>query len=160
MSELQPIAAGTGRPTYVLVLDALDGWPQVLPFEGTPFSVLLITDGRDVADDGFRAWNAFARRAADQGMAYFSTWGPDCERLHDVMDESVVQWEVIEKRPARYFIMTTWHEDEDLAEALWFVRHVAFNPECQQGDEPCVLALVGRPDLLERIEALLSATSA
>ncbi len=143
----------------MLALDAMDEWPDALPFEKTPFSVLLVIDSRDVAEDGFRAWNTFARRAADQGMAYFSTWGPDCERLHDIMDETVVAWEVIEENPAPLFIMTTWHCNEDLDEALWFVQHVAFNPESQQGSEPCIVALVGRPDLVEHVSTHLERSS-
>jgi hypothetical protein len=44
-------------------------------------------------------------------------WGPDCERVHDIVDE---------ERDARNpngpgVVMTTWHEDESLTEALWFV---------------------------------------
>lgn len=159
MNALRRISEATSRPTYILLLDALDDWPEALPFAGTPFSVLLVMDGRDVAEHEFRAWNTFARRAADQGMAYFSAWGPACERLHDLMDETVVGWEVIEENPAPHFIMTTWHDDEDLTETLRFLQHDAFSIECQQGDEPCIVVLVGRPDLLAEVRDRIGAAS-
>lgn len=52
------------------------------------------------------------------GCAYFCTWGPDCERVHDIMDRQVIG----ENPPDTYLgcVMTTWHENDSLEEALNF----------------------------------------
>ena len=49
---------------------------------------------------------------------YFCTWGPDCERVHDIIDEAVVG----DSPPDSVVqgIMTTSHSDESLADALFY----------------------------------------
>ena len=58
----------------------------------------------------------FCRHLLRSGCAYLCTWGPDCERVHDVMDQAVVG----ENPPDTYLgcVMTTWHEKESLIDAL------------------------------------------
>ena len=65
-----------------------------------------------------------ANWALDQGAVYVSAWGPDCERVHDIIDEVLV-----DRNPGETdedVIMTTWHDDETLEEALWFAVNSAF----------------------------------
>ena len=52
------------------------------------------------------------------GCAYLCTWGPDCERVHDIMDETVVG----DNPPDTYrgCLMTTWHAQDSLVEAVDF----------------------------------------
>ena len=57
-----------------------------------------------------------ANWALDQGAVYVCVWGPDCERVHDIIDEVIVN-----RNPGETdedVIMTTWHDDEALNEAL------------------------------------------
>ena len=60
----------------------------------------------------------FCSRLAQLGCAYFSVWGPDCERVHDIMDQIVIG----ENPPATYLgcLMTTWHANEPLVDAVDF----------------------------------------
>jgi hypothetical protein len=51
-------------------------------------------------------------RLVSHGCVYFCIWGPDCQRAHDIIDESCTAIEPV--------IMTTWHSDESLNQALWF----------------------------------------
>ncbi len=47
------------------------------------------------------------------GGVYFCTWGNGCERVHDIIE--------VDPDPADdSVVMTTWHDDETLDEALWF----------------------------------------
>jgi hypothetical protein len=65
-----------------------------------------------------------ANWALDQGAVYLCAWGPDCERVHDIIDEVLV-----DRNPGETdedVIMTTWHDDETLEEALWFAVNNAF----------------------------------
>jgi hypothetical protein len=64
-----------------------------------------------------------ANWALDQGAVYVCAWGPDCERVHDIIDEVLVA-----RNPDATdedVIMTTWHDDETLEEALWFAVNSA-----------------------------------
>jgi hypothetical protein len=50
------------------------------------------------------------------GVTLVAVWGPDCERTHDLIDGMV---EDDGSDPSR-FLMTSWHDDETLAEARKF----------------------------------------
>lgn len=145
-----PLTERVTRPTWLLELDAFDAWPHALPFEDRPFAVLLITDDRDAGEDGFAAYGTWARRVTDQGLDYLCTWGPDCARLHDVMDENLVEYELA-GQPAPFFVMTTWHPDESLDDALFFLQ--ACTLPMDGARRPAIFALVGRPDLVGPIHA-------
>ena len=119
----------------------------------------------------FLAWNSadvsaeelsrVARLLLDAGCVYFSCWGEGCERLHDIIDDEYAV-DGLSVNDDESTIMTTWHEDETLEEAAWFVAHGAhpddrFFQECRS-----VLALsVGPPEQQELVaQALLVAHSA
>ncbi len=65
------------------------------------------TSGADPVD-----LEAFCDCLLKRGCVYFCAWGPDCERLHDVFDAAGVDVNPV--------VMTTWHSDESLEEALEF----------------------------------------
>ena len=65
-----------------------------------------------------------ANWAFDQGAVYLCVWGPDCERVHDIMDEVLADRNFNETDED--VVMTTWHDDETLEEALWFAVNSAF----------------------------------
>jgi hypothetical protein len=56
----------------------------------------------------------------ESGASYFVCWGPDCERVHDVIDEIVSGPNSPIDVPVDACIMTTAHESEPLEDALWF----------------------------------------
>jgi hypothetical protein len=76
------------------------------------FGCFLVMDASRVSDNAIRA---LARGLLSAGAAYFSAWGLQCRRVHDLIDE---------ERPAEEpgpddVVMTTWHNDEPLDEAIW-----------------------------------------
>lgn len=76
----------------------------------------------------FIAWDASHSTTAEvvslieplieAGCVYFCCWGPSCERVHDIIDESDPYTDGV--------IMTTWHDSEPLEEALWFFLNVTW----------------------------------
>jgi hypothetical protein len=66
----------------------------------------------------------FAVAALSRGMVYFSAWGRNCDRFHDIVDEVMVEDELGKRRfvgpAANDGVITTWHKDESLEEALDF----------------------------------------
>ena len=72
---------------------------------------------------GFDVIAEFASAALSRGMVYFCAWGRHCERFHDVIDEVAIE-DALGRRivgpKASDVVMTTWHKNETLEEALDF----------------------------------------
>lgn len=62
-----------------------------------------------------------ANELINSGLAHFCAWGNNCEQIHDLFDEEIVSLEIDQQSSIDdNVIMTTWHKDESLKEALWF----------------------------------------
>src|SRR6476661_545738 len=102
----------------VPTLEAVSAEGYVLA--GSHFALLLLCDARGAETS---AIVAMAHRLLKAGLAYFHVWGPDCERVHDIVDEVVVARELSENRS--YPVMTTWYSDLPLGDALWALLHLS-----------------------------------
>jgi hypothetical protein len=78
--------------------------PKVAPF------ILLVA--ADASGGGTAKIARFAADAIRSGCGYVCAWGEECEVLHDVFDE--------EAHGVDRFVMSTWHSEESLANALYF----------------------------------------
>lgn len=115
--------------------------PLVLPTGN--FACLLAWDARDASAD---AVSAFVEPLLRKGASYFVCWGPDCERVHDIIDEMVSCPDNDLDVPEDSCIMTTWHSSEPLREALWFFLVNSWPGEHYQDSTHAALAIsVGSP---------------
>ena len=90
--------------------------PATLTLSSPRFVCLIAWDATSATVDDI---TLIARRLLDAGAVYVCAWGPDCERVHDIVDEIGLG-----PNPSDHIdrvIMTTWHDDEPLAEAILFV---------------------------------------
>jgi hypothetical protein len=96
-------------------------WPTSLRSSSGRFRLFVAADIHDIGTD---VVSEFASSALSSGMVYFCAWGRDCEQFHDIVDAIVVKDQINERRfvgpNANDTVMTTWHEDESLEEALDF----------------------------------------
>jgi hypothetical protein len=108
------------RPFSVVHLDSLK-WPADIQIPNGRFRLFVAAD---VTDLSTKLMSEFAVAALKSGMVYFCAWGPGCERFHDIVDEVVVEDEIGDRifvgKNESDTIMTTWHDDEPLDEALDF----------------------------------------
>jgi hypothetical protein len=104
------------RNLLALELDSPEALPASLRVDSPRFACVIAWDARGVEADRI---GRFARKLLDAGAVYVCAWGPDCERVHDIFDEE----EVGPNPPPEVdrVVMTTWHANESLAEAIWFV---------------------------------------
>jgi hypothetical protein len=120
-----------GRELFLVTLDRLGQWANVEPrFDF--FTTLIATDARKLRDDEILG---VAEQMVRQHCGYVCTWGPDCERVHDVYDKALLLAEYgPNKLPSsdRAFLMSTWHDKEPLDDALWFALH-AFPTDAGDG---------------------------
>ncbi len=84
------------------------------------FACLLLWDaeGEPVAQ-----LSHVAATVLDSGCSYLSAWGSDCERVHDVFDED--HGMNPRDTPDDSVVMTSWHDDESLSDALFFFFYCA-----------------------------------
>ncbi|MFG0318293.1 MAG: hypothetical protein ACF8XB_13540, partial [Planctomycetota bacterium JB042] len=78
------------------------------------FACLLVWDAAGIPVE---AIVRVADALLDAGGVAFDVWGADCERVHDVLDESA-----LERDPdptLESVIMTSWHADPPLSEAIF-----------------------------------------
>ena len=110
------------RKLFSLSIANLEAFPSKLELPSPHFVLLLACDARLIENS---ALASFAGSMIDQGVAYLCAWGPECERVHDIFDEVLVMREIEDKRDSPH-VMTTWHNDESLDEALWFMLYSAY----------------------------------
>lgn len=112
--------------------------------------VLLAADAREVPAEVIAG---VAKRLLDLGLIYVCVWGPDCERVHDIFDEVHVGDGCTEPD---FTLMSTWHEDESLDEAVWFFTQCAFPLDTEIETTSYVAISVERTDWAGVIDAALS----
>jgi hypothetical protein len=130
-----------GRSTHLLELDSWDDWPNDLTLTSDHFCLLLAANGQDVYANVI---SGLASSAINAGCAYLCAWGPECEFVHDVFDEAYLG---DDGAPVRPTLMTSWHADQPLEEAIEFLSRVAipneqFRPSCCD----VVVAVVANPE--------------
>lgn len=109
-------------------VEQLADWPAELERPSAHFALFLALDARAL-DSAVLA--AFAQRMLADGLAYLVAWGPDCERVHDIFDSCIVEREIIRNIASPGCVMTTWHDDEPLAEALEYFATCAIPYESE-----------------------------
>ena len=78
--------------------------------------------------------NRIAAWLVKSGCLYVVAWGVECEEWHDTVDWTNLERFDFGDIPDDKFIMTTWHANEPLSEALWFAGHCAYHPEIELTD--------------------------
>jgi hypothetical protein len=96
-------------------------WPASLKLPSKRFRLFVAADISELSPG---AVADFALDALCSGMVYFCAWGRDCEKFHDIVDEVIAKDDTAERRfagpTAADVVMTTWHENVNLEEALDF----------------------------------------
>jgi hypothetical protein len=110
---------------HVGVLDDASTWSADLSGVLKPFVVMTAFDATRLDD---ATLYAFARRLILAGCRYVCTWGPDSERVHDIFDAANID---LDESLKEIFVMSTWHDDESLDEALWYATQCAWVEELQ-----------------------------
>ena len=130
-----------GRTLYLSVLPRLTEWPDHLAEPDPHFVLFLALDARNVDSE---ALAAFAQKTYRQGLAYLCAWGPDCERVHDVFDSTLVADDEIREDWEEHdsVVMTAWVTAESLDEALWEALNASLPHKRYESTCDAVLAVV------------------
>lgn len=105
-------------------------WPTALNQPTKRFRLFVAAD---VTRLSANALADFARSALRSGMVLFCAWGHGCEKFHDIVDEVIADDYAGERNfagpTAKDAVMTTWHDDETLEEALHYFITLALPTE-------------------------------
>lgn len=112
------------RQLFLCPCASIDELEEKLKPSSTYFGLLLAMDASKI--DSKTIGDA-ADRILAGGLVYLCAWGSDCERVHDIFDESAL--DINDELTGDDVIMTTSHKDEPLREAVWYFVHAAFPTE-------------------------------
>jgi hypothetical protein len=142
---------GNGRSTHLLELDSWLDWPTDLSLPSQHFCLLLAADARAVHAETI---SALASSSISDGCAYLAAWGPECEFVHDIFDETYLGGGL---SPGRPVLMTTCHADAPLEEAIEFLRRDTLPEEAFQSScNAVVAAVIANPEWSTIVRTALS----
>ena len=122
-------------------------WPTNLNLPTKRFRLFVAADVTELNAD---ALADFAWAAVCSGMVYFCAWGRGFEKFHDAVDEVIANHCAGERRftgpTCKDTVMTTWHDNETLEEALDFFSKLALPTEGLMPESSHRIAIcVGNP---------------
>lgn len=131
--------------------------PEQSPPELTcgPFRAMIVSDVK--VSKGWR--NCIAEWLVKSGCLYAIAWGVECEDWHDTVDWAVLEEFDFGDVPDDKFVMTTWHSDEPLSEAMWFAGQCAFHPNIELG-ATVILHIASEARRAETMDAFLASQEA
>jgi hypothetical protein len=146
----------TGLKLYVLAVDRPEDVPDKVVLD-SPFFVCLIA--WDAIQASPETVYQLACKLLNSGVVRISTWGVDCERVHDLFDETIVESNLAKDDDT--LVMTDWHNDEPLSKAIWFVLHAAWPAERYFDQCNAILGLsIGSPAAAADIRSAFSDSDA
>jgi len=129
-----------------LILHTWEDWEELLatlPTVAAPFVCVFACDAVGVPAE---VVGKVMRQLLDGGCHYIVCWGPDCERVHDIFDETLV-WMSIEDIKDIPLRMSSWHAREPLCKSIWFALQCAVDCQCEERLEyQCILGLCQRQE--------------
>lgn len=105
----------TGRDLYLLEVEFAEQLPRLA--ELRHFACLLVWDAPEAAVDQVCR---VVEPLLEDGCLYFNTAGSDCERVHDIIDETIVGDGSGDEPLSDHFVMTSWHNGKPLEDTLYF----------------------------------------
>lgn len=121
------------------------------------FGLLLAMDAREM--DVSTIFDVGTQLLA-RGLVYLCAWGPDCQRVHDIFDEAIVERELEGKASPEISngtVMTTWHSKETFKGALSFFVHSAFATESYEHEcKQWVIATIGNSEWEQEVRMSIS----
>jgi hypothetical protein len=140
------------KTVFLVPCDSISELPHKIGPTSKYFGLLLVADTRGVDPSLIEG---IATQLLEAGLVYMCAWGPECERLHDIFDEADVVRGLdgnASAEPSDDVVMTTWHKDESLKEALQFFVHSAFATESYAKEcRDWVIATIGNRNWEEEV---------
>jgi hypothetical protein len=152
-SEVFGVEDGFGTQHFFLCpAESLQSLTRKIAPISKHFALFLAIDGCSLHSESV---GEAARELIEKGLASLCVWGADCERIHDIFDETGVELDLDQNRAV---IMTTWHDAEPLEEAIWYFMNCAIPDEAYRRTcKDWIFAPIGNLDWASTIRAQVAA---
>jgi hypothetical protein len=150
------------KQLYICACSSLGELSETIAPTSRYFGLLLAMDARQM--DTAEICD-LAEKTLNRGLVYLCTWGPDCERVHDLFDKQFLTkelgpgpWTQANKPLSpEEVVMTTWHAHEALEEALWFFVHSAVpTDKYKQACTDWVIAIVDNAEWEQEVRTKIA----
>lgn len=102
-------------------IHAADEW--IPPFAGEIYvAFVLLMESSELLSE----FDSLSNKLVNTKCRYVCSWGEQCELFHDLVDESDVMLSLDKKNDAPS-IMTTWHNNESIEDALFYFFNCSFD---------------------------------
>ena len=125
----------SGRDLYFVSLLCPEDISNEITLSSANFVCLIAWDSENASKEDI---SNLVVPLIKSGCSYFCTWGAGCERLHDIIDDIILDLNVV---PEISVIMTTWHYDDSLEDALFFFLNVTWVDEYYEDTTNSSLAI-------------------
>lgn len=123
---------------YLLEIPSASSLPRQMELPSKYFICFIVGN---FSQDSDEVISQVARKLLLNGAVGFCTFGDDCERFHDLIDEQVMK---LENDSDEKIIPTTWHASEPFEDALWYFLHTTIPSEAYVAKCNCwVLVSIG-----------------
>jgi hypothetical protein len=112
------------KVVYLCPSDTIEAVADTTTLSSPNFGLFVAMNAVHVTDESILKG---AKKLLSKGLACVCAWGPDCKRVHDLFD--VAAREINDELSGDDVIMTTWHDDESIEEALWHFIHSEYVTE-------------------------------
>jgi hypothetical protein len=90
----------------------------------TAFKAILVID-----TDSHQPWQwELCRWLVASGCLCVMAWGEECATWEEAVEDAVLEAHDYEDIPPEQIVVSTSHEDEDLADVFWFAKNRAHHP--------------------------------
>ena len=142
------LAKGNGKAVFLISARKIEELAGQLQLPCPRFVLLLMQD----ATNRNEQLPETLGQLLDAGCVAFCAWGPECEQVHDIMDDVIIARD-LDRQAAT--ILTTWHDDEPFDETLdYAVMWPALDDNYADGCDAVIVANIGGvtdPDELHRM---------
>jgi hypothetical protein len=141
---------------YLCPADSIESLGEKTTNGSANFGLFVAIDASGIADANILQG---AKKLLSKGLACLCTWGPGCERVHDLFD--VAARSINSELSGDDVVMTTWEADVPIEEALWFFVHAAF--VTKKFDKTCknwIIAPISSPEWEQLIRSKIAEISA
>jgi len=121
-----PVDPITERRMFSLAIPTPSELPDLRELPPGHFVCLIAWDARGTTVETI---SALAEPLLRAGASYLVCWGPDCERVHDVIEQIASHPDDPFGIPDDSCIMTSWHDHDPLREALHFFLRFSWPDE-------------------------------
>jgi len=142
------------RRLFSISLESADQMPTPRDLPPRHFACLLAWNANGTTADKI---SSIIEPLLQAGASYFVCWGPDCERVHDTIDEIISHPDTNFGVPPDSCIMTTCHDSEQLSDALsFFLANSCPDQHYQDSTRAGLAVSIGSPQWAAEIGAALS----